>query len=646
MGEHFHGTGVIEDAASLVEYGRRALEADGDLIAGRRWFEAAYRVAERAGDVHTMAEAALGLAGVWVHEHRTAAASGLLQARLQHVLSLLEPGSALALRIRVRLAGEADYREGKHARVLALLDDARACGDAVTRAQALSLAHHCLLGPGHSGRRRTLADELIGEGARSGRRSDLLMGLLWQVADMFLDADPHAERRLAELRGLLAGENHLAISFVVNAMEVMLTIRAGRLDEAEHLAKECAERGADAGDADATAWYGAQMVAIRWYQGRLPELLPMLAELVHSPTLSAVDNSFFAGLALASAMAGDERTAAGALAALRGMNLADLPRSSSWLVMMYGLIEAAHLLGNSIAAERAYELLKPYSHLPMTASVGVACFGSVHHALGVASLTVGEPGRAIAHLREAVHRNLAIGHWPAVVSSRSRLAEALEQRGQSGDAATARDERAKVDDIASLLGVALPFGTRPDDNDDAPLPTPATLSRQGRRWRVEVGRRSVLVDHSVGMLHLAVLIANPGTEIAAIELAAGVDGLATAARGAGLSAQPMLDRTAVQGYRQRLAQLGEEIDAADARCDRSAAARATSERDWLISELAAGTGLAGRARSFSDDGERARLAVGKAIRRALAHIEGADSVIGAHLRAGVHTGVRCWYRPL
>ncbi len=44
----------------------------------------------------------------------------------------------------------------------------------------------------------------------------------------------------------------------------------GRLEAAEQLAQECFERGAKAGDVDADAWYGAQLVAIRWYQGRLP----------------------------------------------------------------------------------------------------------------------------------------------------------------------------------------------------------------------------------------------------------------------------------------------------------------------------------------------------------------------------------------
>jgi hypothetical protein len=66
----------------------------------------------------------------------------------------------------------------------------------------------------------------------------------------------------------------------------------------------------------------------------------------------------------------------------------------------------------------------------------------------------------------------------------------------------------------------------------------------------------------------------------------------------------------------------------------------------VAAELASGTGLGGRVRAFADGAELARLAVGKSIRRAIAHVEVADPVIGAHLRGGVHTGARCWYRPV
>ncbi len=70
-----------------------------------------------------------------------------------------------------------------------------------------------------------------------------------------------------------------------------------------------------------------------------------------------------------------------------------------------------------------------------------------------------------------------------------------------------------------------------------------------------------------------------------------------------------------------------------------------SEVDWILRDVRATTGLGGRPRTFADDAERARIAVGTAIRRALARIGDADEILGAELRAGVETGARCCYRP-
>ena len=239
--------------AALVA-GVRAREVDGDLRASRHSFELAYQLAERAGDVQAMALAALGLAGLWVSERRTVTGAALLESRLEHVLSLLDPHSSLALRIRTRLAGEADYARGGHEAILAELDAARAAADPELLAEALSLAHHCLLGPEHVQLRRELAVELIKVSFRTRRRSDLLMGLLWQTVDAYSAGDPHAGRHLGELRDQLEQQNHLAVAFVVSAIDVMLAIRAGRLDDAESLARACAASGAAAGDIDHEWW--------------------------------------------------------------------------------------------------------------------------------------------------------------------------------------------------------------------------------------------------------------------------------------------------------------------------------------------------------------------------------------------------------
>lgn len=631
---------AVEDARWLLDRGDHAQDIDGDLQASRRWFEAAYREGERIADAEVMAKAVLGLGGLWVHERRATVDSALWHARLRHAFTLVEPSSDLALRLWMRLTVEEDYRSGRHATTLTLLDMVRTSSDPAAGGEALSLAHQCLLGPQHRGMRRALAEELVTRAATGERRRDVLMGLLWQVVNLLLDGDRHAERRLGELRAALAEGEHLAIRYVVSAIEVMLAIRRGHFDDAERQAQACFEQGTKAGDIHADAWYAGQLVMIRWYQDRLPELLPMLNDLAQSHTLSAVDNAPLAALAVAAAKAGDQRTAETALAKLRGRSLADLPRSSSWLVAMYGIVEAAHLVGNIEASAKAYELLHPYADLPMMAGLAVACFGSVHHALGVASLTTGDIDSAVHHLREAVRHNLALGHWPAVIASRLRYAEALEARGCPGDEGTADEQRRRAMEAASMLDPSVPASTMARH---APARR-AICVRHGRRWLIELGDRAIQVDHSVGMTHLAVLIANPGAEIPAIELVAGLD--AVSARGARMSAQTVLDRTTIARYRQRLSELEDQIDDLIYSGETEKAADARREREWFLAELAAGTGLSGRLRAFSNDKERARLAASRAIRRALAHIEQADAVIGENLRAGIHTGGYCCYRPL
>jgi len=662
--------------AALAD-GARAQWVDGDLLASRQNFERAYQLAERAADVRAMALAALGLAGLWVSERRTLTGAVQQEARLEHVLSLLDPHSSLALRIRTRLAGEADYLHGGHEAILAALQEARAAADPEVLAEALSMAHHCLLGPDHVRRRRELAVELIKTSFRTERRSDLLMGLLWQTVDSYSEGNPHAGRHLGELRDQLEQQNHLAVAFVVSAIDVMLAIRAGRLAEAESLAHGCAASGALAGDIDHGWWSGAQLVTIRWYQGRLGELLPALHEQVHSPDLSAVDNSAVAALAVAAALSGDLRTAASSLEALCGDDLAGLPRSSSWLVTMDGVVEAAYLLGHADVAEQAYQLLSPYASLPMVGGLGITCFGSAHHALGVASLTSGHLDRAVDHLRAAVQHNLALAHWPAVVASRQRLAQAYRLRGQPADTDAALSELDTAATEAAALGIPVPDGhpdpvpgSRPDPvpgsrrdpisgsrRDPVPGsrrdPVPGSrrdepqgpfveCRRVGRKWRLTWQDRSALVEDSIGMAHLAVLVANPRQEIPAADLAAGLAALSAA--GEGGSAHPVLDQAAIAEYRDRLRRLDAELDRLEPG-DPQRGSVVQAERDWLVAQLASASGFGGRVRSFPDQGERARVAVGKAIRRALARITEADATLGDHLRQTVHTGVRCSYWP-
>jgi hypothetical protein len=150
------------------------------------------------------------------------------------------------------------------------------------------------------------------------------------------------------------------------------------------------------------------------------------------------------------------------------------------------------------------------------------------------------------------------------------------------------------------------------------------------------------------MRYLATLIAHPGLDIPAIELAAGGDPPQVAGEGAtshqAESRQFLLDGIAVREYRRRLAQLEADIDDYESMRDLQRAAQAQRERDWLVSELESAAGLSGRIRQFSNDTERARVAVGKALHRALDRLSASDSFIAAEIRTRLKTGLRCSFR--
>ncbi|MFB4296691.1 hypothetical protein [Actinomadura sp. NTSP31] len=621
---------------------------DGDPWTARGHFAAAYGQAERGGDPHMLARAALGLGGLWAQEQRTVADAAATRTRQRAALSRLDPRSVLALRLRIRLTAEQAYRTGDSGPILAQVAEARVVGDPVAKVEALTLAHYCTMGPGHGPLRLELAQELIGEASGTGRPGDLLVGLLLHTVDLFLDAHPHAARSLAELRELLASHEHKAVRAVVEVIEVMLDIRAGRLAAAGAQAETWAERGAMAAGVNARAWYGGQLGTIRWFQGRIAELLPMLSDLVDSPTLSETDYSTYASLALAAASAGDRPLATSMLARLRGRGLAALPEAASWLLTMYCVAETAWLLGDAAVAAEAAVLLAPYVRLPVIAGHGITCLGSVHHSLGMAALTTGDADGATGHLRAAVHDNTSLGHRPAAALSRARLAQALALPGRSQDLAAAEAELVVAAKEAAELHMPPPPGIERgtvrlrDDTGGAPgRGTTVVCRRRGKRWDVELSGRVAAVDHCVGLEYLAVLMANPGQEMPAAELAAGHGGQGPA--GSATPAQPLLDEAAKRQYKQRLAELQDQADQADLADEPDRAAELRGERDWLIGELASATGLGGRARRFADNDERARIAVGKAIRRALDRVADSDPVLGAELRAHVRTGVRCCY---
>src|SRR6476620_4057370 len=108
------------------------------------WLE--HGAATDANDVIGSAEAALGLGGLWVHEHRSTFERARVLAAQRGALADIDESSALAARLRVRLAAERAFELGDGSVVMAERANARAHDEPIVAAEAVSLAHHCLLG--------------------------------------------------------------------------------------------------------------------------------------------------------------------------------------------------------------------------------------------------------------------------------------------------------------------------------------------------------------------------------------------------------------------------------------------------------------------------------------------------------------------
>jgi hypothetical protein len=230
--------------------------------------------------------------------------------------------------------------------------------------------------------------------------------------------------------------------------------------------------------------------------------------------------------------------------------------------------------------------------------------------LGFVVAHAGDPVSGEAHLRRAVelHRRLGARAWTR------RSTEALER----------------------LLGAApaVPGGG----------PAHGTFRRDGALWTLGWDGTSVRLRDAKGLADIATLLRFPGRQVRAAELAAAEGGERSRADLL-LGADEVLDQRARREFRQRLADLEEEIEEADAWADTDRAARARLERDALVDELAAATGLGGQARRLGDQSERARKAVTARIRDAIGRIERVHSALGAHLRASITTGTWCGYSP-
>lgn len=238
---------------------------------------------------------------------------------------------------------------------------------------------------------------------------------------------------------------------------------------------------------------------------------------------------------------------------------------------------------------------------------------------------------AMAHEEAArlYHRALKVAEWAGVPSSRRRrIAEMIKAAEKRAKQAMRSETERSIDE-----------GRR--------------FSCEGDYWSITYDGRVCRVRDAKGLRYLMQLLKNPHKEVHCLDLVLTIEGSpapVTASREDGLvvdagNAEAILDPRAKAQYKRRLKDLSDELEEARAYNDPERAAKAQTEIDALVEQLAAGVGLGGRDRRAASQAERARVNVTKALKAAIGNIEQHHPSLGHHLETTVRTGTFCSYKP-
>jgi hypothetical protein len=159
---------------------------------------------------------------------------------------------------------------------------------------------------------------------------------------------------------------------------------AGDVDRAEMLAEDCLRLGTESGQPDAIQFYAALLIAVRWHQGRVGELEPLVAQVTaDTPGVPA----FAAQLAHCRTESGDDDGARELLRVAAADDFASIPDDSVWTSTLVLYAEVAAHLGDHAVAATLVELMRPF--MDVTAYNGTTNLGLVADAVGLLETTLG-----------------------------------------------------------------------------------------------------------------------------------------------------------------------------------------------------------------------------------------------------------------
>jgi hypothetical protein len=615
--------------ARLLSVLGSAQQHAGDLARARQTLLEAYALASDAGDPVLAADAAVRMPRLTQFLVPDRELEAVLTGALE---ALGDAAPALAVRLLARRAVIAEDALDRQTHRDQAVQAARQLGDERLLAEVLSARLYVLWAPDTAQERLVTSAEIIDLGVRTGDVPRELDGRMWRLISLLeFGRVAEAEAELGRYERLAERLGQPEFRFFARSRRATLAILRGRFGEAERLTRTAYELAVTAGLPDALNVFVGQVGTIATIRGKpATEALVIDEQLADAPAPPLL-------IQAQSLLAAGRREEARALFRA-GLSEGDLPGPNRWL-FLWMAAELAYQLGDAAAARSLQGELLRYADRFVVAAGAVLCGGAASRLLGLCALTLDRPDEAVGWLRQAVASNRRVGAAPFAARAQVELAAALRRRNQAGDAEEGRrllDEAAEAAAELRLGGLAGEIAALQAEEAGVGPDRPR-LRRDGQDWQLTMGGRTVRLRHRKGLAQLAVLVANPGRAVSAVELAGGMPVPA--------APDPILDEPARRAYRQRLAELDAALDGAAARGDATAADGLEAERAALVAELKRATGLAGRRRGFSDEAERARVNVTRTIRQALDQILAADPEAGRHLLASVHTGIRCSYRP-
>lgn len=566
-------------------------------------------------------------------------------ARLDEALGDRDSGVRVELLGRRSVLARQPPSDRSRAEELALdaLAMARRVDDPGLIAGALRDRFVCCSSPDELDERTRAAEEILGLARREGSPEWLLVGYEWQAAGC-LDAGDlaAAARSIAELEAtatvMRSGQWRMSALLRRTALLALFGDRDGALERA-------AELSALVGTAAAPhEVIGAQLglrgsiaMLYRVLDPGLPELLEAGWEMFDAAPASFVQIAQSTGSILLGDLDAARRRALPWLA--QPATAFDGPSPLNTLSMMAECVVELSLADH---AGPLLELLEPFQGRNCM-DLGTHADLPVDYRLADLALLVGDHQRAATYALASVDLGRRVAAPPVEARSLALLADVHAAAGESRAAAVARD---RAEALAEPIGLVLDapwreHASRAAGSSRAASRTVAFIEL-AERWQIRDGTTDFEVPSSRGFTQLARLVAAPGTEVNAVELAGHHDaGAAPVEAGLG----PLLDARAKREYRHRIMELNADIDDADHANDPERAARARIELDAVMDELRRATGLGDRDRPQRSGAEKARVNVTRSLRRAIAAIERHDTELGAHLQLAVQTGTVCSYRP-